>query len=578
VQGATLSKVNAIRKKALDCVQKRDWQGAIKEYRRLADLDQSNPNVFNELGDIYLKTGNKGDAYDAFTRAIDSYTRVSLHNNAVAVCKKVLRLIPSRFEVLTKLGLIRKKQGLGKEAESYYLSFLDQALVDQQLGPADFQRSCEGIAEEMKDSPAVLEKLYEGLVRFNFKDDAIAPLESLFDLYARQGDAAGKDRTRQRLTELGVTRAEPASDDEDDGKDGAVITEENIWNAAHTEGERIEVGEGQADRPESTPVAAADDRPDSVFEYGDLDVGKQEGEGLPSAEDGVGGAANVSAAGDAQYEGAPASTQTMDQPEAPDEAHEAGGAPQADASESETQAAEATDTEATEFENQEAEAPYAEAPYAEPDAGPEDIVNDPETGAPVYDITSPDQPAADADGQWQDPPGTEESDGADPETPSPPESTEPATTTWGPGIAASADNIHVSAIMGEVSDGSGELSEDDYRSHYDLGMAYLEMDLLAEAIREYQLAAKSEQFQARALEMIGLCFLNQNQATLAIKQLRKGLQLIGEGDIEALGIKYNLGLAYEMIGDIERAKSEFEDVYVEDVTFREVAKKIEKYS
>jgi len=122
------------------------------------------------------------------------------------------------------------------------------------------------------------------------------------------------------------------------------------------------------------------------------------------------------------------------------------------------------------------------------------------------------------------------------------------------------------------------LTEDDYRSHYDLGMAYLEMDLLAEAIREYQTASKCQKFQIRALEMIGLCFLKQNQPNLAIKQLTRGLQLIGSGDREALGIKYNLGLAYEMIGDFDNARSAFEDVYVEDVTFRDVTQKIEKYS
>ncbi|MCK4773293.1 MAG: tetratricopeptide repeat protein, partial [Candidatus Krumholzibacteria bacterium] len=147
------------------------------------------------------------------------------------------------------------------------------------------------------------------------------------------------------------------------------------------------------------------------------------------------------------------------------------------------------------------------------------------------------------------------------------------------GIAGSPDDVHVSAIIDELNaDGGGELSDDDYRSHYDLGMAYMEMDLLPEAIREYQFAAKSPKYQARALEMIGLCFLNQNQATLAIKQLTKGLDVIGEHDSDALGMKYNLGLAYEMAGDFERAKGAFEDVYVEDVTFREVAEKIQKYS
>jgi tetratricopeptide (TPR) repeat protein len=141
------------------------------------------------------------------------------------------------------------------------------------------------------------------------------------------------------------------------------------------------------------------------------------------------------------------------------------------------------------------------------------------------------------------------------------------------------DAVHVSAIIDEyASESAASVSEDDYRSHYDLGMAYLEMDLLPEAIREYQFAAKSPQYQNRSIEMIGLCFLKQNQANLAIKQLTKGLDLI-KGDLrDAIGIKYNLGLAYEMAGDFEKAKNAFEDVYVDDVTFRDVAEKLAKYS
>ncbi len=125
---------------------------------------------------------------------------------------------------------------------------------------------------------------------------------------------------------------------------------------------------------------------------------------------------------------------------------------------------------------------------------------------------------------------------------------------------------------------SADIEHDDYRSHYDLGMAYLEMDLLPESIREFQFASYSSMYQVRSLEMIGLCFLKQDQPRLAIKKLEKGLSMVGEGDREALGLQYNLGLAYEMIGDAERAKSYFEDVYVVDVAFREVAEKIKKYS
>ncbi len=136
--------------------------------------------------------------------------------------------------------------------------------------------------------------------------------------------------------------------------------------------------------------------------------------------------------------------------------------------------------------------------------------------------------------------------------------------------------MQISALLDDEGIDGG--AETDYRSHYDLGMAYIEMDLLSEAIREYQMASRSPQYQVKCLEMIGLCFVKQNQPQLAIRQFSKGLSLIGADTEESLGIKYNLALAHEMTGDADNARRYFEDVYVVDVTFREVADKIRKLS
>jgi tetratricopeptide (TPR) repeat protein len=543
-----LSKVNAIRKKALECVRKQNWQGATKEYKRLADLDQSNPNVFNELGDIYLKTGNKTEAYDAFSRAIDSYTRVSLHNNAVAVCKKVLRLIPARFEILIKLGLIRKKQGLVKEAESYYYSYFDKVLVDQQASPADVKKSCDEIVEEMTDSAPVLERVYECLVKFNVKEESGEVLQNLYRAYHADNNQEELERTRERLAEIGVDPPQVAVAVKPNDKEGAIITEDNIWSAAHTEGERIDVDHGAKTQDGLTPMGPSGGNPDSVYEYGDLEMDPKQ----PAATH-DGGAAPV----------APGAPEGADPSQSPQVI--AGAAPETPVADPQSEDVPSTAT-------QTAPEPPSQSPDAAvhvPEAGAPTV--DPDTGASVYDIAADETEDAGRP-EWDITPDEQPQTAGQADTPAPERSSSP-------GIPGSPEQIHVSAIVDGLDTGEdGEASQEDYRSHYDLGMAYLEMDLLPEAIREYQFAAKSPDYQARALEMIGLCFLKQNQAHLAIKQLRKGLQVIGDGDIEGLGIKYNLGLAYEMAGDSENAKSAFEDVYVEDVTFREVAKKIEKYS
>jgi tetratricopeptide (TPR) repeat protein len=484
-----VSKAQLIRKKALDLVRDQDWPGAIKEYRRLVELDQSNPNVHNELADIYLKTGQKAEAYDAFVRAVDEYTRVGLFNNAVAVCKKVLRVLPARSEMLVKLGFIRGKQGLAREAESYYLQFLDKAAAAN-FTPEDFQKLAGPIAEEMPDSTVVLDRLSQALLGYRLDDEAGNVLVRLFVLHESRRDEAGMEKARAAIEKLGMTAKLDAARKTMPPADGrTVITEGDLWTKTHTEGERI--GTGSDGKFETTPkyepprpTAAPGPQPTGAAPGGPserdlylLRLARGSAEARPAAPAAPAAAAATDAAG--------------------------------------------------------ASAVAVEAPSVSPAPGP-------------------------APGPAPAPPKTEPS-----RAPAPM-----------PALPPSGEGMQISALIDD--DGTSADGEADFRSHYDLGMAYLEMDLLAEAIREYQFAAKSAQYQVKCLEMIGLCFLKQSQPQLAIRQLSKGLSLIGTESEESLGIKYNLGLAHEMVGDFDRARTCFEDVYVVDVTFRDVAEKIRK--
>jgi len=125
---------------------------------------------------------------------------------------------------------------------------------------------------------------------------------------------------------------------------------------------------------------------------------------------------------------------------------------------------------------------------------------------------------------------------------------------------------------------TSDVEEDDFRSHYDLGMAYIEMALYTEAIKELQISARSEQLQLRSFEMIGHCFLHMQNPRLAVKQLQRGLDIARVCGGDTLGIHYNLGIAYEELGNIEKAREHFEEVYIVDVTFREISEKMKKFS
>lgn len=488
-----MSKAQIIRKKALDHVRDQDWPNAIKEYKRLVELDQSNPNLHNELADLYLKTSQKAEAYDAFIRAVDEYVRVGLHNNAVAVCKKLLRVLPARHEALVKLGFIRSRQGLAREAESYYQQFLDKA-VGNAFAPDAFQRLAKPIVEDVADSASMLERLANAFVAHALNDDAGDVFVKMVAVCEKNHDSTAAERARAEIEKLGLSAklAGLATASSQDSR--TVITEDNLWTKSHTEGERFETTSkttptGSPAAPAPQPAGAAPGGPSERDLYL-LRLARGSAEPRKAAEPAV-------------EASAPPATGTISLP--------------AD------------------------ESPAPAVATMESVAAPE-----PEPAAPVAAPRAQPVPT--------------------PPTPAP----TPART---PPPGANGHGLSVSALMDNDNSGSGET---DYRSHYDLGMAYIEMDLHTEAIREYQLAAKSPQFQVKCLEMIGLCFIKQNQPQLAIRQLSKGLSLIGADSEESLGIKYNLGLAHEMIGDLGNARTYFEDVYVVDVSFRDVSDKVRR--
>ncbi len=85
------------------------------------------------------------------------------------------------------------------------------------------------------------------------------------------------------------------------------------------------------------------------------------------------------------------------------------------------------------------------------------------------------------------------------------------------------------------------VEEEDFQSHYDLGVAYKEMGLLDEAIAEFQKALRGAEGRLKASEALGLCFYEKGQFTVAETILRRALDLPAHGDAERVGLLYWLG-------------------------------------
>lgn len=123
-------------------------------------------------------------------------------------------------------------------------------------------------------------------------------------------------------------------------------------------------------------------------------------------------------------------------------------------------------------------------------------------------------------------------------------------------------------------------SDDDYETHYNLGLAYNEMELLDEAVEEFQIAAglvAPGDGTARYLQccnLIGHCFMKKGMPGLAAIWLKKGMEAPGHTEDEYQALRYELGVAYEQMGELDRAIETFMEVYGINVSYRGVSAKL----
>lgn len=131
------------------------------------------------------------------------------------------------------------------------------------------------------------------------------------------------------------------------------------------------------------------------------------------------------------------------------------------------------------------------------------------------------------------------------------------------------------------AEGEHATTTEDFETHYNMATAYKEMDLLDEAIREFQTAAgltrpgdNTPRF-FQCCNMLGHCFVQKGLPQAAVLWFKKGMDVPGRGAEEYKALQYELGSAYEQMGDITRAVGAFTEVYGVDVSYRDVADRLQ---
>ncbi|HEX6187924.1 MAG TPA: tetratricopeptide repeat protein [Pyrinomonadaceae bacterium] len=161
-------------------------------------------------------------------------------------------------------------------------------------------------------------------------------------------------------------------------------------------------------------------------------------------------------------------------------------------------------------------------------------------------------------------------------------------------VAAAPENGAEPAIMG-IDAGLAEIFEEyrassesegeaaangDYETHYNLGLAYKDMDLFEDALEEFQMAANltsPADGTGRYLQccnLLGHCFVQTGAPEVAVKWFAKGLSASHVSDEERMALTYEIAAAYEQAGDLHHALESFIEVYGNNVSYRNVNERV----
>ncbi|GAB4413632.1 MAG: hypothetical protein OHK0032_09720 [Thermodesulfovibrionales bacterium] len=121
-----------------------------------------------------------------------------------------------------------------------------------------------------------------------------------------------------------------------------------------------------------------------------------------------------------------------------------------------------------------------------------------------------------------------------------------------------------------------ELEAEDYETHYNLGIAYKEMGLIDDAIKEFQTSRDDPKCYVRSTSMLGVCYMEKGLYPLAIDAFRAAMNNIETRDESYWGAMYDLASAYEKNGNIREAFEIFSEIYGRDSKFREVAERLDR--
>jgi len=123
-----LAEIKELLKNASNLEMAGKFKEAIGVLERAIKLNPNDGNLFNRLGDLYIKMNKPKEALDAYHKGIEAFKNDNFIRNALALCKKILRYDPGNIDVNFTIAQLLVELDEKSDAAIYLFSYIERQM------------------------------------------------------------------------------------------------------------------------------------------------------------------------------------------------------------------------------------------------------------------------------------------------------------------------------------------------------------------------------------------------------------------------------------------------------------------
>ncbi len=137
------------------------------------------------------------------------------------------------------------------------------------------------------------------------------------------------------------------------------------------------------------------------------------------------------------------------------------------------------------------------------------------------------------------------------------------------GVSADAKQCFLNTI---------KIDPTNYQAHYYLGLVLRQLGDHEWALKEFEIAMKSDELRVKSLLARGSCYMEKSQFPKAVMEFERGLKYAKKGSDLELNLRYFMAESYEKIRDVHSAILNWEKIVEVNPKFRDVQQKLGMYA